>query len=87
MPLWLKEKLFKKMLMDCLKENDENFKDEKKIFFSEHQRVTASAFFPSSFDEAVILTADGVGEWATSTVAIGKDNNVEIKKKFIFLIL
>ena len=86
MPLWLKEKLFqKKMLMDCLKENDENFKDEKKIFFSEHHMShAASAFFPSPFDEAIILTADGVGEWATSTVAIGKDNNVEIKKEIHF---
>ena len=86
MPLWLKEKLFqKKMLMDCLKENDENFKDETKIFFSEHHMShAASAFFPSPFDEAIILTADGVGEWATSTVAIGKDNNVEIKKEIHF---
>ncbi len=86
MPIWMKEKLFqKKMLMDCLKENDENFKDERKIFFSEHHMShAASAFFPSSFDEAIILTADGVGEWATSTVAIGKKNNIEIKKEIHF---
>ena len=86
MPLWLKEKLFqKKMLMDSLKENDESFNDGKKIFFSEHHMShAASAFFPSPFDEAIILTADGVGEWATSTVAIGKDNNVEIKKEIHF---
>ena len=85
-PLWLKEKLFqKKMLMDCLKENDESFKDETKIFFSEHHMShAASAFFPSPFNEAIILTADGVGEWATSTVSIGKDNNVEIKKEIHF---
>jgi len=44
-------------------------------------------FFPSPFEEAVVLTADGVGEWATTTVAIGKGNNLEIKKKFIFHIL
>ncbi len=86
MPIWIKEKLFqKKMLIDCLKECDENIKDLKNIFFSEHHMShAASAFFPSSFEEAVILTADGVGEWATSTVAIGKANNIEIKKEIHF---
>ena len=54
-----------------LKEHDKNFKDEKKIYFSEHHLShAASAFFPSPFNEAVVLTADGVGEWATTTVAI-----------------
>tara|TARA_B100000579_G_scaffold424640_1_gene429315 strand:- start:1 stop:1515 length:1515 start_codon:yes stop_codon:yes gene_type:complete len=73
------------MLIDCLKECDENIKDLKNIFFSEHHMShAASAFFPSSFEEAVILTADGVGEWATSTVAIGKANNIEIKKEIHF---
>ncbi len=86
MPLWLKEKLFqKKLLIDYLKEIDGNFTDEKKFFFSEHHMShAASAFFPSPFNEAIILTADGVGEWATSTVAIGKNNNVEIKKEIHF---
>ena len=86
MPLWLREKLFqKKMLIDYLKENDENFNDERKIFFSEHHMShAASAFFPSPFNEAIILTADGVGEWATSTVAVGKNNNIEIKKEIHF---
>jgi len=86
MPLWLKEKLFqKKLLIDNLKEIDGNFTDEKKFFFSEHHMShAASAFFPSPFNEAIILTADGVGEWATSTVAIGKNNNVEIKKEIHF---
>ncbi len=86
MPLWMKEKLFqKKLLIDCLKEIDGNFKDEKKVFFSEHHMShAASAFFPSPFSEAIILTADGVGEWATSTIAIGKNNNVEIKKEIHF---
>jgi len=85
-PLWMKEKLFqKKMLLECLKENDENFEDKGKIFFSEHHMShAASAFFPSPFNEAIILTADGVGEWATSTVAIGKDSNIEIKKEIHF---
>ena len=69
MPLWLKEKLFqKKLLTDYLSHIDKNFKNESKIYFSEHHMShAASAFFPSSFEEAVILTADGVGEWATST--------------------
>ena len=86
MPVWLKDKLFqKKMLFNELKRHDESFKDEKKIFFSEHHLShAASAFFPSPFEEAIVLTADGVGEWATTTVAIGKANNLEIKKEIHF---
>ena len=86
MPIWLKEKLFqKKMLYNMLKEHDENFKDENKIFFSEHHLShAASAFYPSPFEEALILTADAVGEWATTTVAIGKKNSLEIKKEINF---
>ncbi|MDA7473212.1 carbamoyltransferase [Candidatus Pelagibacter ubique] len=86
MPVWLKDKLFqKKMLFDELKKHDENFKDDKKIYFSEHHLShAASAFFPSPFKEAIVLTADGVGEWATTTVAIGKSNNLEIKKEIYF---
>ena len=71
--------------MDCLKRHNSNFKNENKILFSEHHLShAASAFYPSPFDEAVILTADGVGEWATTTVAIGKNNNLEIKKELHF---
>ena len=86
MPIWLKDKLFqKKILFDELKKHDERFNDEKKIYFSDHHLShAASAFFPSPFKEAIILTADGVGEWATTTVAIGKDNNVEVKKEIHF---
>ena len=86
MPLWLREKLFqKKMLINHLKEHDPNFKEFKKINFSEHHLShAASSFYPSPFDEAIILTADGVGEWATTTVAIGKGNNVDIKKEIHF---
>jgi carbamoyltransferase len=86
MPLWLKEKLFqKKFIFDYLKSIDNNFKDDKKLLFSEHHLShAASAFYPSPFEEAIILTADGVGEWATTTVAIGKKNNVEIKKELHF---
>ena len=86
MPTWLKEKLFqKKMLFDQLKNHDEKFNDENKIFFSDHHLShAASAFFPSPFEEAIVLTADGVGEWATTTVAVGKGNNLEIKKEIHF---
>ena len=86
MPVWLKEKLFqKKMLFNELKRHDDNFNDDKKIYFSDHHLShAASAFFPSPFEEAIVLTADGVGEWATTTVAIGKGNNLEIKKEIHF---
>ena len=86
MPLWIKEKLFQKnLLFTKLKEHDPNYKSDKNIFFSDHHLShAASAFFPSPFDEAVVLTADGVGEWATTTVAIGKNNNLEIKKEIHF---
>jgi len=86
MPIWLKDKLFqKKMLFDELKRHDNDFKDEKKIFFSDHHLShAASAFFPSPFEESIVLTADGVGEWATTTVAIGKGNKLEIKKEIHF---
>ena len=86
MPLWIKEKLFqKKYLFDKLKCHDENYKSDKNIYFSDHHLSHASsAFFPSPFEEAIILTADGVGEWATTTVAIGKKNKLEIKKEIHF---
>jgi carbamoyltransferase len=86
MPLWIKEKLFQKnLLFNKLKSHDENYKSDKNIFFSDHHLShAASAFFPSPFDEAVILTADGVGEWATTTVAVGKNENLEIKKEIHF---
>ena len=86
MPLWIKEKLFQKnLLFNKLKEHDQNYKSDKNIFFSDHHLShAASAFFPSPFDEAVILTADGVGEWATTTVAVGKNENLEIKKEIHF---
>ncbi len=86
MPVWLKGKLFqKKMLFNELKRHDNNFNDIKKIYFSDHHLShAASAFFPSPFKEAIVLTADGVGEWATTTVAIGKGNKLEIKKEIHF---
>ena len=86
MPSWLREKLFQKnMLFKFLQEHDKEFVDEKKIFFSEHHLShAASAFFPSPFKDAIILTADGVGEWATTTVAIGNRENLSIKKEIHF---
>ena len=86
MPVWLRDKLFqKKMLMDELKRHDKNFKEREKLRFSEHHLShAASAFYPSPFKDAIILTADGVGEWATTTVAIGNENKLEIKKEIHF---
>jgi len=86
MPIWLRDKLFQKnLLFNELKNHDENFKDINKLFFSDHHLShAASAFFPSPFDEAIVLTADGVGEWATTTVAVGNSNNLEIKKELHF---
>jgi carbamoyltransferase len=85
-PIWINEKLFqKKFLFNQLKKHDSNFKNTEKMFFSEHHLShAASAFFPSPFEEAIILTADGVGEWATTTVAVGKQNSLEIKKEIHF---
>ena len=85
-PIWVKEKLFqKKEIINYLKDIDSKFNPENKIFFSEHHLShAASAFYPSPFDEALILTADGVGEWATTTLAIGKKNKIEIIKEIHF---
>ena len=86
MPIWIKEKLFqKKLLFNKLKEHDEKFVDNNKIYFSNHHLShAASAFYPSPFDEAIVLTADGVGEWATTTIAKGSGNNIEILKEIHF---
>ena len=86
MPIWLREKLFqKKYLFDNLKEHDDLFNDINKINFSEHHYShAASAFYPSPFEEAIILTLDGVGEWATTTVSIGKKNEIKMIKEINF---
>ena len=85
-PIWLKEKLFQRNeIINYLKEIDENFMPSDKILFSEHHLShAASAFYPSPFKDAIILTADGVGEWATTTVAIGRDNKIEMMKEIQF---
>ena len=87
MPVWIKDKLFQKnLLQNKLKKHDENYdKTKENIYFSDHHLShAASAFYPSPFKEAVIITADGVGEWATTTVAVGSENNLEIKKEIHF---
>jgi len=86
MPVWLKEKLFQKTFLEKeLKAIDPEFRGSDSIYFSEHHYShAASAFFPSPFEEAVVLTLDGVGEWATTTVAIGKGKNLEIVKEIHF---
>ena len=85
MPIWLKEKLFlKSFLIKEFKKINKNF-NEKNLFFSEHHLShAASAYYPSPFKEAIILTLDGVGEWATSTVSIGRENKIIIDKEINF---
>ena len=85
-PLWLKEKLFQKQLLrDELRAFDPDFDWENKLLFTEHhQSHAASAFFPSPFEEAVILTMDGVGEWATTSVGFGRGNHLEMRKELHF---
>jgi carbamoyltransferase len=85
MPLWLKEKLFQKsFLRKYLKEFDEQFSGKKLLFAEHHLSHAASAFFPSPFEKAVILTMDGVGEWATTSAAIGERNRLEIFQEIHF---
>ena len=85
-PLWLKEKLFQKQLLrDELSAFDPDFDWQSKLLFTEHhQSHAASAFFPSLFEEAVILTMDGVGEWATTSVGFGRGNLLEMRKELHF---
>ena len=85
-PVWLKEKLFQK---DLLKKRFQNFDSafdwQGKLLFAEHhQSHAASAFFPSPFEEAVVLTMDGVGEWATTSVGLGHGNQLDMVKEIHF---
>ena len=85
LPIWIKEKLFqKKLIHNNLKIIDSNFPLNKIKFSEHHLSHAASAFYPSPFSEAVILTSDGVGEWATTTVAIGEKNKIQILKEINF---
>ena len=86
MPVWLREKLFlKSMLAKELERQDPGFEGASKLLFTEHHSShAASAFYPSPFDEAVVLTLDGVGEWATTTVAIGRGDDLDIVREIHF---
>jgi len=85
-PLWLREKLFQKNLLGReLKAVEPEFDWESRLLFAEHhQSHAASAFFPSPYREAVILTMDGVGEWATTSVSVGRGNCLEVIKEIHF---
>ena len=80
LPIWIKEKLFQKReIINELKQIDPDFSG--KILFSEHHLShAASAFYPSPFEEALILTLDAVGEYTTTSIAIGKSNKIDLKK-------
>lgn len=86
MPLWLREKLFQKdLLAKELKQLEPGVNWVDRLLFSEHHLShAASAFFPSPFDEALVLTMDGVGEWTTTSAAIGRGNSLEIVKEIHF---
>src|SRR6202167_44853 len=85
-PLWIREKLFqKRLLTEELKPFTKANNNGDKLLFTEHHLShAASAFFPSPFEEALILTMDGVGEWATTSVGIGRGNHLEITREIHF---
>ena len=85
-PLWLREKLFQKSLL-CkeLRAFSDSYDWSRRLLFAEHhQSHAASAFFPSPFTDAVVLTMDGVGEWATTSAGFGTGNRLEIRKEIHF---
>jgi len=86
MPLWLKEQLFQKsLLIDLLRAEAPDVDWEKKLRFTEHHEShAASAFYPSPFDEAAILTMDGVGEWATTSMGVGTGNQLSLNEEIHF---
>lgn len=85
-PVWISDKLFQKNLIrKQLQALEPDFSWEERLLFSEHHfSHAASAFFPSPFSEAVVLTMDGVGEWTTTSVAIGRGNSLEVVKEIHF---
>ena len=85
-PVWLREKLFQKdLLRKQFKKYDPDFDWQNKLLFAEHhQSHAASAFFPSPYQDAVVLTMDGVGEWATTSVAVGNGSNLHMTKEIHF---
>lgn len=85
-PLWVREKLFqRRLLRNELKQWSSRFDWEKRMLFTEHHLShAASAFFPSPFEEALVLTMDGVGEWATTSVAMGRGKDLQILREIHF---
>ena len=86
MPVWIRDKLFQKSaLAKALRNIDPEAEAVERLLFAEHhQSHAASAYYPSPFDEAVVLTLDGVGEWATATVGIGRGEELRIVKEIRF---
>ena len=85
-PVWLREKLFQKSLLrkELMKYASDFDWNNKLLFGEHHQSHAASAFFPSPFEEAVVLTMDGVREWATTSAAMGKGNSLNTIKEIHF---
>ncbi len=86
LPLWIREKLFQKNLLRReLRTLAPDFDSAKRLLFTEHHLShAAAAFFPSPFEEALILTMDGVGEWATTSAALGRGNRIEVMREIHF---
>jgi carbamoyltransferase len=87
MPLWMKEKIFtRKLIWDGLSEIEEDklIKKPPLLFSEHHLSHAASAFYPSPYNEAAILTIDGVGEWATTTISVGRGNRISVLREMHF---
>jgi carbamoyltransferase len=84
-PIWLRDKLFlKNLLIKELRKYSASFSESRLLFNEHHLSHAASAFFPSPFQEAAVLTLDGVGEWATTSLGIGRGNKLEILREIHF---
>src|SRR6478735_4882048 len=81
MPIWLKDKLY---LRRKLREELRAASQARLVFTDHHESHAASAFFPSPFQEAAFLTLDGVGEWSTATIGLGKDNRINFLQQLRF---
>ncbi len=87
MPLWIKDKLFQKsaLIKELKALLDENIDWRERLLFTEHHLShAASAFYPSPFDRAAVLTIDGVGEWTTTSIAVGKGRELKVLKEIHF---
>ena len=87
MPLWIKDKLFQKSALNKELKSalDENIDWRERLLFSEHHLShAASAFYPSPFDRAAVLTLDGVGEWTTTSIAVGRGSELKVLKEIHF---